>query len=564
MRITLKDLRRAVSAKPQDSIAANSLGLAMVERGEPLISLDYLRRAIKLAPQQAEYHCDLARTLLTLNRHEEAVESYYAALSLVPMRANVYYELGLLYSKRPDCQDQSKAFFLRAIELSPGRFADYLELCRMYVKGCSAQEVIACVLNDTKHIGNMVSIYKAAAISLEEYGRFEEAKECFLKALAINPNEMEILLGLGYVNVALRDLNAAMKCYKQAYELHSSNLWALSMYFKHLFRVGLHQQAQNLLCSHEVRDIFRSRNLGLQNKHLDSKPEWDGSSLQGKAVLVYINGGYGDVIHFSRYATQLKNNGAKVIVQCAKPLHSLIGTLPGVDLVIDIYDECPPFDYTFQAEFAAPLIEWCWESLGRQVPYLFPPPNVRRAWHRKFTGGNDLKVGINWKSSTLASEDHYRFRSLSLEQLRPLTNIPGVKFYSLQVGPGAKELTSCENPFPAIDISADFHDFMDTAAAILELDLVITVDTAVAHLAGALGMPCWVMLPYFSCWRWMLCCTDSPWYQTIKLYRQAEPGGWSETVSQVAKSLNNLALSKASAVGSNIVSLSPYEFVRGA
>jgi tetratricopeptide (TPR) repeat protein len=553
MRITLRDLRQAVRANPNDAAAANFLGQAHVERGEAQKSLKYFRKAIKLKPEQPMYYRHLAKAIVASTQyqvapeqHEEAARNLWTAIKLAPSQAAIYYELGLLYVRFLGDQAQARKLFLQAFQLSPGRAEIYIELCREYIKDCSAQEAISRTSEDIRHIPSSINTYDAMANLLQDYGRYEESKEYCLKSLAVEPRDMRNLMGVGGASLVLRDLEAAKKYYDRMYELYPSNYLALTWYFKYLFRIGCHQQARDSLSKAEVKPIFLQRFRDpLTNKHLDSKPEWDGSPALGKTILLYGAYGYGDAIQFLRYAAQIKESGAKVIVQCQKPLHSIIRTIPGVDLVVDKYDECPPFDFAFEPEMMSAVVGWDLASINRRNAYLLPPAAVSNLWSKKFAGVTDLKVGINGVSNCSMSNNPYRFRSFPLEQLRSLANIPGVKLYNLQVRKGDGELATGEIPFPATDIGIEFRDFVDTAAAIQNLDLVISADTSMAHVAGAVGKPCWLMAPYFADWRWMLDCTDSFWYQSMKIFRQVRPGDWASVASEIAQSLSTLALKQA-------------------
>jgi Flp pilus assembly protein TadD len=543
MRVTLKALHQAAQTKPYNAQAANALGLAYIEIEEPVKSLRYLSRAIKIEPQNAEYHRSYAQALLKLDRIDEAIRSYWKALEYAPSEVSFYNELGMIYDQLPGGQCQSRDLFLRAIDLSPNEFDSYVGLCQSYIRDREAQEAIDCVLEVTRRAYDPVIVYKAAALRLgDRYGRYEEAKQCWLKALTTDPHDMDTIMQLGYVNVALRDMESAMQYYHCALKLFPSNLEVLFAYSKHLFQIGFFEQAKKLSCSPEVRAIINASSRKIEDKHVGSKPEWDGSPLEGKSLLLHLDDGYGDLIEYSRFSTLLHQNGARVIVQARKPLRSLIATIPGVDLVVGKYEDCPPFDYSFNLPLNAPTIDKAWELLGRQSVYLFPPASIRRRWKREINEVVDLNVGIAWKSICPLSENCYRYRSLRLEQLRPLTRVPGIRLYSLQVGRGAEELLMGDNSFPAVNLAVGFRDFMDTAAAISNLDLVITVDTAVAHVAGALGKPCWVILPYMPNWRWMIDRSDSPWYQSVKLFRQAQPGDWPEVITRIQDNLNSLVI----------------------
>jgi hypothetical protein len=266
-------------------------------------------------------------------------------------------------------------------------------------------------------------------------------------------------------------------------------------------------------------------------------PQWRGEDVRGKRVFIHPEQGLGDTIQFIRYAPLLAERGATVIVESQREVAELIRRMPSVSQVTIRGEPPPPFDLhcptmSLPLGFGTTL-----ETIPANVPYLSPDPNLIGIWREKLAAESDaLKVGICWAGRPTHNRD--RFRSARLTDFAPLARIPNVRFYSLQHGEAAKQIANPPAGLNLIDHTASFRHFED-AALIANLDLVISVDTATAHLAGALAKPVWNLLSFQADWRWMLHRSDSPWYPTMKLFRQKTFGDWSSVFTDVAAALAN-------------------------
>lgn len=304
-------------------------------------------------------------------------------------------------------------------------------------------------------------------------------------------------------------------------------------YVLHLSRLGDFDHA---------RKLYRAHGLGAPcESHVGPVARrWQGQDLRGKTL--WLIGGdryFGDPLQYVRFARQAKEAGAKVILQAPKRLKSLLRTVEGVDSVVAPHDPIPAIDYEAVAfwlfwEMSVPVAE----MIGREA-YLQAPADLRALWKKRIAPTLGINVGIVWRGSAQLLHDRFRNRSMRLEELRPLAAIPGVTLYSLQCGDGRTELLQADPPFPAIDLAPDFPN---TAAAIEALDLVVTVDTSIAHLAGALGKRTFLMLPYHPCFRWMVNREDTPWYPATRLFRQTRPGEWSDVMTAITRALEPRAL----------------------
>ncbi len=264
-------------------------------------------------------------------------------------------------------------------------------------------------------------------------------------------------------------------------------------------------------------------------------PLWDGSPLDGRRILLWAEQGLGDTLQFVRYAPAVVERGGHVVVSCPKVLVRVVATCPGVSQVLP--------EGTAQTDFAchAPLMSLprifatTLETIPADIPYLFADPALANRWGEQLGSHDGFKIGIAWQGNPDHKKD--RHRSFRLDRFEALARMPGVRLFSLQVGSGNKQLDAVSDRFGVTDLGSRVDDFMDTAALVQHLDLVITPDTSLAHLAGALGLPVWVAIPFASDWRWLLERGDTPWYPTMRLFRQPRWGDWDEVFRKMTQGL---------------------------
>jgi hypothetical protein len=282
---------------------------------------------------------------------------------------------------------------------------------------------------------------------------------------------------------------------------------------------------------------------GFSRPNFDA-PRWEGQPLAGRTILLVGEQGLGDVIQMIRFANTLKQSGATVLVECKPALHALLRTAPGIDRFVNpLEGRREAFDYYIPLLSLPGALGATLETIGAEVPYLFAEPGRIEYWRRELSRWSAFKVGIAWQGRPTYVLD--AFRSIPLVEFAPLAECPGVQLFGLQKGHGREQLDTLEGKLPIVDLGASLDlgtdAFVDTAAAMRNLDLVITSDTSVAHLAGALGVAVWVALPHVPDWRWLLERQDSPWYPTMRLFRQAQAGDWADVFARMAGQLRSLA-----------------------
>ncbi len=283
------------------------------------------------------------------------------------------------------------------------------------------------------------------------------------------------------------------------------------------------------------------------------QPQWRGQPLEGRTLLVIGEQGFGDVIQFLRYLPLVKARGARVVLLLRKPMAELIDARVGVDQVVQPGDALPPFDYHAHLLGLPHVLGTDTGTIPRDVPYVFAPEARIARWRARIPRGGALNVGLVWAGDPLGGRG--RQKSLPLAALAPWGRIPGMRFFSLQKGDAAAEAARPPAGLPLENLSPDIRDFGDTAAIIASLDLVISVCTSVTHLAGAMGVRTWTMLPEPADWRWMEARDDTPWYPTMRLFRQPRQGDWASVVARVGDAL--AAFARAPAATSSCGSAAP-------
>jgi Flp pilus assembly protein TadD len=379
--------------------------------------------------------------------------------------------------------------------------------------------------------------------ALRETGQLDEAIDSHRRSLATKADNLTAHLNLG---LSLRKrgwIEESMASYRRAIAIapeHCDGHWNLSVL---------------LLLTGDYEQGWREYEWRWQRKNFPTlwpalpQPRWTGEDLAGKTLLVHTEQGYGDAIQFVRYIPMLAARGARVILLCQPPLARLMQSVEGIAQIVPGIRspaDLPPFDMHCPIMSLPFLFGTHLESVPADVPYLRPELSLLQRWRAKVSAAaagrkigprkvNGLKVGLAWAGNP----DHIidACRSAKLEHFAPLAGA-GATFFSLQKGPAASQAASAPSGMELIDLTADLHDFADTAALVSNLDLVITVDTAVAHVAGALGIPAWVLIATEHDWRWLLDREDTPWYPTVRLFRQRTAGQWPEVAERVARALS--------------------------
>lgn len=489
--------RRALEATPHNAQVHNNLAALFKQLGRLDEAEAACRAALALRPDYAEAHNSLGSLLYDLKRLPEAEAACRQALALNPRHVEAHYNLGVVLQGL-ERLNEAEAAYRMALQLRPAHAATY------------------------SNLGN----------TLSDLGRLPEAEAAFRQALALDPNLTEAYSNLGIVLKDLGRVAEAEAAYRAALRLDPSYCDARFNLAGLLLSEGRFAEGWPL---YEARyDARLSRRTSFPPSL--ACPQWQGEPIAGKRLLVWHEQGYGDVIQFARYLPVLKaQTGAHILVGCAQQLRPLFEQHPAVDAVIDDEAALPALHPDFwMLMMSAPLRTAAAHPGIPDAAWLTPDPRRADYWRTRLAPLAGRKIGLVWKGSAAHRNDANRSLP-SLDTLAPLWDIPGVSFVSLQKGQGEDEAIACARHRPLLHVGEALQDFADSAAVIAQLDLVICVDTAAAHLAGALGKPCWVLLPAISTdWRWMNAGDTSPWYpDTLRLFRQTRAGDWGSVVARV-------------------------------
>ncbi|MDD9877131.1 MAG: tetratricopeptide repeat protein [Magnetovibrio sp.] len=516
---------RAEHLDPDDPTPAFNRGLALEELARPDEALAAYGRAAEIDPALFEAEVNQGRLLQELERAGGAVPHYRRALEIRPDHAETWSSLGVALDA-DGAAAEALACYRRAIDIDPDLAVAHYNL----------------------------------GIALREQGDVDDAIESYRRALDLDPDDVRTHFNLGRARQDQGDEAGAADSYQAALERNGgmaearTNLGAMLMEHGELTgAIELFRDAPDLTGSDHVNTAWNlgialllSGNLAegwdwyewrfLKNGGAPPAydvPRWDLDADPAARVLIHAEQGYGDALQFSRYVPMVAARAAQVIFEVHPNLRKLLEGFGGAE-TFSVGDPIPEFDHYIPLLSLPGVFGTTIETIPRSAAYLNAEP-ARVAHWRGRLAGEGRAVGIAWRGNPDNPND--RRRSVDPGLLGRLLNIGGCRFFSLQKVPADGDWEILEGQGPITDLGPDLGDFAETAAVIEALDLVITVDTATAHLTGALGAPGWLMLPYVPDWRWMMDREDSPWYPSIRLFRQPEPADWPAVVERIAQEL---------------------------
>jgi tetratricopeptide (TPR) repeat protein len=504
---------KALEINPNSADAYCNQGSAFKVLEQFEAALRSYDNAIAIRPDYAEAHCCRSMVLRELGRWDEALASCDRAIAIRPNYADAFTSRGKIFKEMRQW-DSAIASYDKAIALNPG----------------------------------IVEAHTEKGIGLRELGHLDGALVCYERALAIDGNYVHAHLNRGNVYMDLRRLDDALASFSRAVSLKPDFAEARANRSSIFLLRG---DFANGWADYEWRWKVRNSSIS-RHKGNYLQPHWLGDKpIAGKTILLRAEQGFGDTLQFCRYATLVARLGAKVILQVPKSLAGLLTSLEGVLAVYCDGDPLPVFDFYCRMMSLPLAFRTTMATIPSQVPYLTTSDAKRRHWKEKIGQKCKPRVGLVWSGGFRPNQQEgwsvLNRRIMPLLKLASLKN-PEIEFYSLQKGQLAEselvDLKSSGWDGPElIDFASSMQDFADTAALIEQLDLVISVDTSTAHLAGALGKPVWILLCFDSCWRWLAQRADSPWYPTARLYRQERPGNWDGVVERVRQDLGALVQS---------------------
>jgi tetratricopeptide (TPR) repeat protein len=362
----------------------------------------------------------------------------------------------------------------------------------------------------------------ALGMALKACGNLPGATQALQKAIPGEPANALLCINLANLLQDQGEFAQGLDFYRRAIGLAPDN--ALAHYNLGMTLLTLGQFKEGW-----AEAEWRWRAAGLDLERVDFKaPIWHGENLAGKSLLLWAEQGLGDTIMFCRYIPLLSRQGIQVSLQAPRALHPLLSTLNGLGGLHAEGDPLPAFDAHLPLLAVPGRLKTDHETIPAEIPYLQAPPQTPDVWRERLNGMKGLKVGLCWRGNPLHANDANR--SLPTAFLKPLLDVADISWIGIQPDPGPE-------PPPIFNAGPELSNWGDTAGLVANLDLVIAVDSSTAHLAGALGKPCWLMLPYLPDWRWMLGRTDSPWYPSMTLFRQSATGDWPEVITRVRDAL---------------------------
>ncbi len=562
----LKCFKKAVELRPSYAEAIRNVAELEMQGDDWQASLANTQEAVKQDPQDLQKQLRLAECSMKARRYEDAIEAFDTALTIEKDQITALNGKGLAL-KSLGRLAEAEVTLKRALEVDATSFPAICNLGTVYqalkrfdeakkqyrqalkIKPDSAEslnnlggvlkeegDIEGCIENCSKALELKPQLASARcnlASARQIQGDFDTAIKLYKEAIEIQPDLPEALLGLGSVYAQAGELGDARNCYSRALFFHPDNCEAM------LYRgiIGLLDgDYRNAFSDYEARWRL-PENLGKVIK----APRWNGAKLNGEKILLHSEQGLGDTLQFVRYAELVKQRGGTTIVMCQKPLLPLLAGIAAIDQLVAVGEQVPPFSKHVPLLSLPAVFDTTVDNIPANVPYIEPDVDLLEKWREPIEQLAGLKVGIAWQGNPDFKQD--KFRSIALEHFGKLVETPGVSIVSLQKGYGVEQIDTSgfgDSIHQFENLDDDEGAFMDTAAILSHLDLFVTSDSAIAHLAGALGVKTWLLLPFAPDWRWHLLGDSTGWYPTMKLYRQPEFLHWEPVFQRVQQDLGAL------------------------
>ncbi len=492
--------RRILQVEPGQPEALHALGIMAFQLKKYEDANSLIGKAIENKPNVPQFHYNLGLVFIALKRQEKAIQAFQEAIRIKPDYADAYYNFGLVLKKRQQFEEAVQNF-KQVMKITPDDADAYYNLGNTYEALDRYEPAAKNYQLAIKKNGTFVGAFNNLALVLKKMGRIDEAISYFREALRLQP-------GLA--------------------EAH----WNLSL------ALLINGQFEEGWKEHEWR--FMKGKRSTIYPHRFGMPLWDGSSFAGKRLFVHSEQGFGDTLQFIRYLPMVKRLGGTLVFEAFGPLLETISGFPGIDKLVEI---SPDRRHVENCDYYVPLMSLPMlfatdiPTIPSNIPYIFADPEKASQWKNRINK-KGYKIGIAWAGKPEHENDGNR--SCELAQFLPLAGMPGIAMYGLQKGGAARQAETLDGMRRMINFDCELKDFSETAAAIENLDLIISVDTALVHLAGAMGKPVWTLLPYAPDWRWLLEREDSPWYPTMRLFRQPAHGDWGAVFGEVKDELEKL------------------------
>jgi Flp pilus assembly protein TadD len=467
---------------------------------------------------------------------QAAEQTYREILALDPNHADALHLLGVVAFQSGDL-DRAVQCISAAIQLNGTVAKFHSNLGNVFQAQRKLDEAVQSFRRALELDPQFAEAYLNLGSAFETQGRLDEAVEAYRQTLNLKPHQPEAFTNLGLALLAQGNIDAAAASFDSALQQNPNYADA------HGNRALLRLLQGDFHCGWSQYE-WRWRSNQIERRDF-AQPRWDGSPLRDRTILLHAEQGLGDTIQFIRYAAEVKkrNPHATVIVECQRPLTKILMRCAGVDQLVPAGDPLTLFHVQSPLLSLPGIFQTTLNSIPANVPYLLAEPKLVEHWRKWLESVEGLRIGINWQGRS--GEGEFRKRNIPLEYFTALAQLPGVQLISLQKQDDGETIAASSRFPPMLEPGPDFDTvhgaFEDTAAIMMNPDLIITSDTSVPHLAGALGVPVWVALPFVPDWRWMLQRTDSPWYPTMRLFRQKSQGDWSGVFNEIFALLKQIA-----------------------
>jgi tetratricopeptide (TPR) repeat protein len=559
--------RQVLQTQPLHPGALYLLGVTCQAQGRLAEAISWLQQATRCKPDLVRAYNDLGIALSMAGRWEEAGASFQQAVRLKPDYAEAHNNLGSVFRELGK-RNEALASFQQAVRFAPHFSVGYNNQGVALLQAARLEEALESFQHATRLAPDFAEAHQNAGIVCNRLGRLALASESFQNALALGPAAVESLVGLASVLYQQGIFEEAIATSRRALELKPDHAEAHNNLGQMLLETGqtdaaLAEYERALLLKPEYPDAHWNRGLLLllmgrfQAGWLEyewrrvlkrmsfealRRPLWDGSPLNGRSILLHSEQGAGDIFQAIRFAPVVKMLGGAVVVSCPGRLLPILSRCPGIDRLVARESPLPAFDVHAPLMSVPGILATTIETIPAAVPYVFAEPKLVESWRAELGAAPGLKVGIAWQGDPKFPGD--RYRSIPLGSFAPLAKLEGVGFYSLQKGLGSEQLAGVAGQMDVTDLGPRLDEssgaFMDTAAVMKNLDLVVTSDTSIAHLAGALGVRVWLAVTLMPDWRWLLGREDSPWYPTMRVFRQTRKGDWDGVFERIAGALRHL------------------------
>lgn len=474
-------------------------GVALFTAGRTAEAIERFRSVVALQPGVVQAHMNIGTLLRLQGRTAEALDPLRETVRLKPDHADALASLAQAHMELRQ-GNEALEVYRRLLAVKPDYPGVLLQLGNLFMQG-----------------------------DLQDWG-----ETCYRRAVALDPGSATPYNNLGASLTSQLRTGEAAAVYRRGLRIETEN----AEYHKNL--------GTCLMLGGDYAEGTREyewrhrQSVWKWNRSFPGIPEWDGSPLAGKTILVHFEQGLGDSFQYIRYMPVLKAMGARTIFECQPVLKRILSTAPGVDVLVAKGEPLPPFDCYITLMSLMRLLGTTPDTVPGGVPYIHAEPALKERWGARMAPG-EFRIGINWQGNETA-------KSIPLEMFVPISQIPGVRLYSLQKVNGLGQLEALRGRLSLVDWTAEMDTgsdgFIDTAAVMANMDLILTCDTSVAHMAGAMGCPTWMVLKWFADWRWLLHRLDCPWYPTMRVFRMVRKNDWAEAMGRVTAELAALVSAK--------------------